>query len=436
MFADAVPVRVRREGGLWTLTAPPDTLSRPVVRGNRVFVLVDGRPVACDRADGTVVWQSPHRVIGEQDFWEAGLTATGGHLVVPTARTDRFSPRPAALSVLEAESGSLLWKFDPGELAEYRADRETLVVWHGRVGGRPIRLTGFDLTTGSRLWEHAFESVGTMQLVAGRVIASVKDAQGYAVAAFDARSGAELWRRSGPSGILCVPNNGARTGPPLVFVWSWTEARLLSVAVADGATVGDFSISHKDQQYKPLIIDGGRTVWVAAPSRAGAVHSFRPGTPAKEPSHTFHSVRYPLSLASVPIAPVDGWLYAIDGGHRLLAAPIGSGGRQLLKPFRWPESVPGHDRGMEFLDGFTAGRNHVYARTGVARRAQESAFRRGTLLDDHLIALRHGTVLWRRPRPTVIRPVPTGDQVLLVEGDGRHDRLLLVDGDTGGTVEG
>ncbi|KQV04514.1 MULTISPECIES: PQQ-binding-like beta-propeller repeat protein [unclassified Kitasatospora] len=326
MIGDAIPMRVKRDGGLWTLIAPPDTLSRPVVRGNRVFVLVDGRPVACDRADGTVVWQSPHRVIGEQDYWEARLTATGGHLVAPTARTDRSSPGPAALSVLEAESGSLLWEFDPGELAEYRADRETLVVWHGRVGGRPRQLAGFDLTTGSRLWEHTFESVSTMELVDGRVIASVKDAQGYAVSAFDARTGAGLWRRTEPSGILCVPNNGARSGPSLVFVWGWTKARLLSLAVADGTTVGDFSIPRKDQQYSPLIIDGGRTVWVAAASRAAAVLSFRPGTPTKEPSHTFHLVRHPLSHVDVPIAPADGWLYAIDDGDRLLANPIGSGG--------------------------------------------------------------------------------------------------------------
>ncbi|MFD0569275.1 PQQ-binding-like beta-propeller repeat protein [Kitasatospora gansuensis] len=433
MVADAIPVRVQRQGGLWTLVAPPDTLSRPVVRGNRVFVLVDGRPIALDRADGTVVWQSPHRVIGEQECWAAGLTATGGHLVAPTAQTDRFGSEPAKLSVLEAESGSLLWEFDAGELAEYRTDRETLVVWHGRAGGSPRRLTGFDLTTGDRLWEHAFESVGTLQLVVGRAIASVRDDRGHAVTAFDARTGAELWRRTEPSGILCVPNNGTPAGPPLVFVWGWTDARLISLSVADGSTVGDFSVRHKDQQYNPLIIDGGRTVWVAAGSRVGAVHSFRPGTPAKEPSHTFHAVRHPLSFADIPIAPADGWLYAIDDGDRLLATPIGPGGRHLMTPLHWPESVPRHDRRMDSLDGLTAGRHHVYALTRVTREAQESA---GFLLDDQLIALRHGTVLWRRPRATVIRPVPTGDQVLLVEGDAEQDRLLLVDGDTGAAAEG
>ncbi|WP_405020051.1 PQQ-like beta-propeller repeat protein [Kitasatospora sp. NBC_00070] len=220
MVTDAIPVRVRREGGLWTLTAPPGTLSRPVVRGNRVFVLVDGRPVACDRADGTVVWQSPHRVIGEQEPWQAGLTATGGHLVAPTAWTDRFSPGRATLSVLAAESGSLLWEFDPGELAEYRADRETLVVWHGREGGRPIRLTGFDLGTGRRLWEHAFGSVGTMQLVAGRAIASV-------------RHGTLLWRRPRPSVIRPVP-----TGDQVLLIeGDGQHDRLLLVDGDTGAAV-------------------------------------------------------------------------------------------------------------------------------------------------------------------------------------------------------
>lgn len=122
-----------------------------------------------------------------------------------------------------------------------------------------------------------------------------------------------------------------------------------------------------------------------------------------------------------------------DAGHRLLAAPIGSGGSRLLSPLHWPREVPRSERRIESRRGLISGRHHVYAMTEPTFR-RRTIRRTGVLPDDHVVALRHGAVLWRLPLHLPLRPVPTGDQVLLVDSNREHDRLRMVDGDTGAFV--
>lgn len=175
MFADAAQVNVLRDNGRWTLTAPRRTLSRPAVWGDRVYVLVDGHAAALDRADGSVLWRSPHRVGGELESRQMEFTATGGHLVVPSDRLTGTAEK-AGLSVLDAGSGALCWQSDAGPLAAYHTDRRTLVTVH-RTGIRPCRITALDLATGTRLWQREVRSLGTAVLAAGRLITFGEDEQ-------------------------------------------------------------------------------------------------------------------------------------------------------------------------------------------------------------------------------------------------------------------
>ncbi|MFD0569273.1 PQQ-binding-like beta-propeller repeat protein [Kitasatospora gansuensis] len=204
-------MNVLRDNGRWTLTAPRRTLSRPAVWGDRVYVLVDGHAAALDRADGSVLWRSPHRVGGELESRQMEFTATGGHLVVPSDRLTGTAEK-AGLSVLDAGSGALCWQSDAGPLAAYHTDRRTLVTVH-RTGIRPCRITALDLATGTRLWQREVRSLGTAVLAAGRLITFGEDEQGYGTVALDLRSGAERWRDTHFTTMLAVPPAAWSTPP-------------------------------------------------------------------------------------------------------------------------------------------------------------------------------------------------------------------------------
>lgn len=113
---------------------------------------------------------------------------------------------------LEAATGRLLWRFDPG--VPGRTARKTccdvvnrgVAVWKGRVylGALDGRLIALDAATGKRLWEVltvdpqlAYTITGAPRVVKDRVVIGNGGAEfgvrGY-VSAYDAESGRLLWR--------------------------------------------------------------------------------------------------------------------------------------------------------------------------------------------------------------------------------------------------
>ncbi|MFF2079305.1 PQQ-binding-like beta-propeller repeat protein [Kitasatospora sp. NPDC058162] len=433
MVADRVPVRVERGAGdgLWTLVAPPWSLSEPVVSADRVHVLVDGRPTACDRADGTVLWQSAYRCL--EDEWIATLAPEGGPVVVVSGLPDGYHPVRLRIAVLDPASGAVNWQTETDGSARYWADGESLVLREPAPADRetlsdgqdpPLRLTVLDLADGARRWQHTFTWIGSAALVQGRVLAQVRAGDDFTARAFDARTGAELWSRTGCIGSFHLPNDGPRPGEPPFFVWNWIDDRMRWLSLATGEEVGEFRIVDRGPHgaRRPLITDGGHTVWLAGTGRT--VHAFHPraGSGRTAPAHVAYGLRHALTLGDGPIAAADGWLYAIDQGNRLVAARVGLLPRSVLRPVRWPEHLSGPDYAADAFRGLSAGAQHVYAQTNPVA---------GPRSFQHVAALQHGRVLWQLPCRYGTRVVPAGDRVLITTGDRSCDLLRMVDGETG-----
>ncbi|WP_405020052.1 PQQ-binding-like beta-propeller repeat protein [Kitasatospora sp. NBC_00070] len=407
---------VYRDGGQWTLTAPRETLSRPVVEGDRVYVLVDGAATALDRTNGSVLWRSPDRVTGELESWQIDCTATGDHLVVPNGQLAGRTGK-AGLSVLDAGSGALLWQSDAGPLDEYHTDRHTLVTVHS-TGILPCRITALDLATGSRLWQRDVDSLGSAVIADGRLITYGQDDTGYGVVALDLRSGTELWRNTNHGGGLSLSWHGTAHDPSPLFVWSRFGGRMSWLSVETGDETGHFQVAPRI--YAAQVVDGGRSVWLSSNGRR--VHRFDASTPADGPSHSFHPLRHGLKRYREVAVPGDGWLYGVDRARRLLAAPIGPGGRRPLPRLRWPKSVPPSARRTNYPGVLTVGPGQVYLETPFARSSADRA----------VVAVREGRVRWRLPyKFSLAPPVPAGAGVLLVDSPPEHDRLRMVDAETG-----
>ncbi|MER5866028.1 PQQ-binding-like beta-propeller repeat protein [Kitasatospora sp. NPDC002040] len=416
MFADAAQVDVHRSNGCWTLTAPRRTLARPVVEGDRVYVLVDGCATALDRADGSVLWRSPHRVTGALDLWGMECTATGDHLVVPDGR---LAPRngKAGLSVLDAGSGALLWRSDAGPLAEFHADRHTLVTVHSD-GNLPGRITALDLATGSRLWRREVLSMGSAVVTDGRLITYGSDDIGHRVLALDLRTGAELWRNTDYGGGLTLLRPDTTPDPSQIFVWSWPNGRMVRLALETGSETGRIEVAR--QKYHAQVLEDGRSVWLVGNGRR--VQRFDVSSSANGPSHSFHPLRRGITNYRGVAVPGDGWLYGVDRARHLLAAPIDPGGRRPLPRLRWPRSVSLDARRTDYTGVLTVGPGQVYLTTPFARSPA----------DRGVVAVRDGAVRWRLPLGhSSGRPVPAGAGVLLVDSPSDHDRLRMVDAGTG-----
>ncbi|NGO08114.1 PQQ-binding-like beta-propeller repeat protein [Streptomyces sp. HC44] len=148
---DEIVTRLEQEPGsrLWTLTAPADTLSQPVVTEDRVYVSVGGRITAFDLDTGKERWRSPYRDTASRRVWD--FTVAGGCVVVPWERTPRPSlPQGVTVTVLDTESGTVLRHIAVPRMSSCVSDGRTVIAAH--FTDPDWALSGYDVLGGDALW--------------------------------------------------------------------------------------------------------------------------------------------------------------------------------------------------------------------------------------------------------------------------------------------
>ncbi|MFC4472434.1 PQQ-binding-like beta-propeller repeat protein [Streptomyces xiangluensis] len=451
-FEDEVVTRLEQEPGsrLWTLTAPADSLSRPVVVGDRVYVSVGGRITAFDLDTGEERWRSPYRDTAPRREWT--FTVAGGCVVVPWEWTPRPSlPEGVTVTVLETESGTVLRHIAVPRMLSCVSDGRTVIAAH--FTDPDWALSGYDVLGGDALWTRPMPpDTQYLRLVDGALVVHSDTLPQVEMAieklrfhAYDPRTGRPLWHREFPSAGLLKPPRGSGVPERLIFVWH--RRQLTWLYGATGEEAGHLKVQGHQFRPRPQIFDDGESVW-CAPEQRPWVHRFPtpPGSPRRRffpptddpirqllrPGHSGHGGRPPVR--GRPSAA------GLDPPHRHQpSAPCAT------------LAVPGGRAG-----GVTARLADQALRTPARGGGRPRVPRVENDRERTLVALAEGRVLWRRPHCSLVPVTPCGDRVLLMEStycvvrehtevsyratpspcpqQHDHDRLLMVDAGTGATV--
>lgn len=193
----------------WDEVAPPSALA---ATGTRLAVLAaDGRFLWINtdtgRTEGSVLlWASAL----QGDTW--GEVYTDGTVALVAARETTLNDETgladsrARLVVYGAE-GNRYWELPEIDQAQHfysaalASGPGIVVVGKWPYGFDDNTLAGYELFTGNQLWEIGEDLTGYQQLIhdGTRLYALLNSAEGGAVAAFDLRTGDELWRWSDES---------------------------------------------------------------------------------------------------------------------------------------------------------------------------------------------------------------------------------------------
>jgi outer membrane protein assembly factor BamB len=165
-------------------------VERPVIGGGRVYVATGSELLALDLASGRELWRVPSTL---------GPPVYGGGLVVVSGQR-RMVARDAA-------TGSAVWSASPPG-----GPKEPLIAGD-LVITQSLGLHAFDLATGAPRWsvDRAHAPIGLPAAAGDRVYAEHVDGA-CSIAAFDRRTGAELWTR--PRG--CPAEGGPSRYRPVV----------------------------------------------------------------------------------------------------------------------------------------------------------------------------------------------------------------------------
>jgi outer membrane protein assembly factor BamB len=359
----------------WKTPLPGRGQSSPVVWGDRVYLttaIAHGAPeeaaaehdhargahdnmaarqrlrfvvLALDRADGSVVWQRevrdllPHASTHKSASWAPGSVATDGERIVAFFGS-------AGLFGLDV-AGKLLWQVDLGDMQVKHGHGEgsspalhgdTVVVNWDHEG--PSFIAAFDKRTGKELWRTAREEATSWSspLIVEHegkpqvVVAATRRVRSYALA-----DGALIWECGGLSGNV-VATPVAADG--LVHVANSYETRAMLAIRLEGAR-GDITgtdrvawTRDRDTPYvpSPVLYDGAlcflkhyQGVWSCVDAADG--------------SPRYGPVRLP-GIRNVYASPVAaaGRLYVVDLDGN--AVVLGHGGRlELLARNRLDESI-------------------------------------------------------------------------------------------------
>ncbi|GAA1939071.1 hypothetical protein GCM10009738_10230 [Kitasatospora viridis] len=439
MVADTVPMSVRHDAasGLWTLTAPRRTLGAPVVFADRVYLPVDGRVTALDRATGRVLWQTPHRVEFQSDH-ESAVFAAGEHLVVPNSHAYGTDDDMISFAVLSTATGDLSWSREPERISGFSAHGRTLVFWRLDREERGA-ITAVDLATGSLRWRHDLDALRAVLPTDDRVIASTAGEGKREVRAFGLPGGEQLWRteeHGWPASLRLSSQDPS--AEPVVVAWTWLGKQLRWFSPVTGRKLGSLVVRPRTSFYgsdDPLMRADGKSLWLTTNDKR-RIDRLRPFA-AWRRTRTFTPLSRRLAYSTPDLAEAAGWLYALArpddepedtpweerNGTLVVAARVNRPGRnRRLTPVHWPAAIPDGERHVMWKD-LIAGRNHLYVhgwhRDGTRRT----------------IAVRGDQVLWQREGRSSLA-VPVDDQVLLVERGTEHDHLYVIDGETGGLAAG
>ncbi|MEV6412301.1 PQQ-binding-like beta-propeller repeat protein [Kribbella sp. NPDC051718] len=277
---------------------------------------------AVSQATGQVLWtyQVPSSVHGS-------IAVSDGLVYVPTLRGSLFA--------LDAKTGELKWRNDPGPAPEGNnqrtygyygvtvADGKVLFPYQTRFGEAASGIVlALDAKTGQRIWASpmagATMSDGTPAVADGRVYVGNED--GSLVIAYDLATGKKLWTgtdtlggwqdgipSAGGGKVFIGSNNGivARDGATGAVLWSYTSSH--PSLVSSGATPSAAALK-------------GNTVYMSFPSGAvtalnattGAViwDQLLPGSTYRGGSFTSPA----LSGSTLFVGANSGGFYALDAG--------------------------------------------------------------------------------------------------------------------------
>lgn len=277
---------------------------------------------AVSQATGQVLWtyQVPSSVHGS-------IAVADGLVYVPTLRGSLFA--------LDAKTGALKWRNDPGPAPEGNnqrtygyygvtvADGKVLFPYQTRFGEAASGIVlALDAKTGQRIWASSMAgatmSDGTPAVADGRVYVGNED--GSIVIAYDLATGKKLWTgtdtlggwqdgipSAGGGKVFIGSNNGivARDGATGAVLWSYTSSH--PSLVSSGATPSAAALH-------------GNTVYMSFPSGAvtalnattGAViwDQLLPGSTYRGGSFTSPA----LSGSTLFVGANSGSFYALDAG--------------------------------------------------------------------------------------------------------------------------
>ncbi|MGF1427125.1 PQQ-binding-like beta-propeller repeat protein [Kitasatospora sp. LaBMicrA B282] len=439
MLSDAIPVTVRGGSGCWTVTTPHVPLGRPVVDGDRVLVLIDGRLVALDTASGNPHFQSPHRIGRIAHAWNLSPHVLGDRVVVVHQESVRRGGGPVTFTLLDADDGALVRRLTVEAADRYELAPGALITWLATSESEDL-VTAHDPADGRLLWSRSCPRIRQAQAIAGLLVLWTWRKSPDLIA-LDPRTGEPCWTarrtlarrtfgRADASpwldGELVRPVRSAGTeDDAAIFFWSQAD-----VAGTTGNTLGLLeartgkvrgSVSaprgNRYHHYEASLLEGGRTPCVYSCGNGRWLHLLRPFEP-ETPVRSLRLFPYRISSGPCRIDAADGRLYLrVDGG--LLSAPLNEPGPLRRCP-GYPRSLRARRPGPQLVSG----PHHTYVShpdTG------------------ELLALRAGRVLWHGPGDIQHQPVPLGDGVLVrgtADGrGGRQSLLRLLDAETGARAD-
>ncbi|MCE9605195.1 MAG: PQQ-binding-like beta-propeller repeat protein [Planctomycetia bacterium] len=288
-----VPTKWSKEQNIrWKFKLPDEGNSSPIVVGKRVFITCGQnqgrkRGLYClDRDDGSLLWS---RIV---DFDK----------VLPTHATNPYcSPTPAS-------------------------DGKHVVVWHGSAG-----LFCYDLE-GKELWQrdlgefrHVWGYAASPIIYQDRVIQNCAPGVKAFLAAFDLKTGKDLWRvdeptegngekrkDGAPMGTFTTPIVVAQQGQDQIVCFQ--PRRVVAYQPADGKIIWESTLVNPkgDLAYSsPMIADG---VCVALGGYNGSGIAFKLGAKGDigEKDRLWYKPRNPQSIGTGVV--VGGYLYVPDAG--------------------------------------------------------------------------------------------------------------------------
>ena len=238
-----------------------------IVAGGKVFVTSANSHslVALDADTGHFRWEHRDPSIGYVGYI--------GHLTVPSYDNGRVllwqRHKSSAVTALDAETGSVLWKQPLSPLGK-DVNRGGLPVADGMVycgeGGPEPAISAFDTKTGRRVWRTALGSDGGEYTIGptvagGRVFvatrANVRSSPGEeewakklrgAITALDAKNGTILWRRENIYPWSPMTSDGTVLVCPM---WSSADEKLYLLDCRNGETI--WAKSRVSNHYNPPI---------------------------------------------------------------------------------------------------------------------------------------------------------------------------------------